>query len=146
MKCFWALLLCCVMLLGDISLGNAQSKKYTPMPPTENMALKGTPVVPWKKFCHQLVNHQPVSNVNIQPGAQCDVHGRPVAPADVPGQQILNMPKEYRMFISRDQATTLNIAVPASPLRANVLVAEVVVGGRWFCQLQRSQNPRTEIV
>ena len=39
-----------------------------------------------RKDCQRLVNHQPAPDVTYQPGI--DVHGRPVAPADLGGQQI----------------------------------------------------------
>jgi hypothetical protein len=39
-----------------------------------------------RKDCARLVNHQPAPDVAYQPGV--DVHGRPVAPADLAGQQI----------------------------------------------------------
>jgi hypothetical protein len=43
-----------------------------------------------RKDCSRLVNHEPAPDVTYQPGV--DVHGRPVAPADLGGGQQIQLP------------------------------------------------------
>ena len=43
-----------------------------------------------RKDCQRLVNHEPAPDVTYQPGV--DVHGRPVAPADLGGGQQIQLP------------------------------------------------------
>jgi hypothetical protein len=48
-----------------------------------------TPVYVTRQDCNQLVAHHPAPDVTYQPGV--DVHGRPVAPADLPGSRNLQI-------------------------------------------------------
>jgi hypothetical protein len=50
--------------------------------------------------CRRLVAHRPDANVAYQPGV--DVHGRPVAPADLPGGAQVALPDVIPIVISVD--------------------------------------------
>ncbi len=50
--------------------------------------------------CQRLVNHQPSDDVTFKPGV--DVHGNPVAPADLPGSVTLKTPTEITFDVTYD--------------------------------------------
>jgi hypothetical protein len=59
-------------------------------------------------LCKALIKHVPAADVTYQPGA--DVHGKPVAPADVAGTPQIQMPETLTipLTISLAQAINLN--------------------------------------
>lgn len=99
--------------------------RYTPVPPDENTAAPNTPVVTWSRFCKNLATHIPSDDVTYQPNV--DVHGRSVAPADLPRGEAFNLPTTYRMFITSDQANKLGLSIPGTPLANDMLIGEVLV-------------------
>ena len=111
----------------------AQAQDMTPMPPASSAAvgaatIAGGPTMTWESFCQTLTEHQPAADVAYAPAV--DVHGRAVVPADLPaaGGQALNLPKEYRLLITTNQAQQLNLAIPNAPMTADAFIGQVVVG------------------
>ncbi|NBC31823.1 MAG: hypothetical protein GVY13_04025 [Alphaproteobacteria bacterium] len=71
--------------------------------------------------CRALVAHQPAAGVEYQPGV--DVHGRPVAPADLPGGLDFVAPEDFVVSITRELAGQFGI--PEDP---GVFEAEAILG------------------
>ena len=68
-------------------------------------------------LCRALVKHVPDANVAYQPGV--DVHGNPVAPADLPGGTSMQLPSEIKIPLTLSLAKVLNLntaTYPASQL------------------------------
>jgi len=57
--------------------------------------------------CARLVRHEPAADVAYRPGA--DVHGRPVAPADLGGGTQIALPDRFTIPITVDMAERLGI-------------------------------------
>lgn len=64
-------------------------------------------------LCQTLVQHVPDADVAYQPGF--DVHGKPVAPADLPGQPSIQLPDVIKIPLTLDLAKTLNLKPSAYP-------------------------------
>jgi hypothetical protein len=82
--------------------------------------------ITWQSFCQSLVQHIPQQNTQYQEGM--DVRGRPVVPADMAGQAPLNLPQEYSVLITVNQAQSLGIQIPYMQLQADTFVGNAVVG------------------
>jgi len=65
------------------------------------------------KFCQQLVKHTPDADVAYQPGV--DVHGNPVTPADAPGSQQMQLPREIKFPVTITIAKAINLNTNAYP-------------------------------
>ncbi len=107
---------------------NTTNTHFTPVPPSEQTAIKGQPVVTWQMFCKNLPNYQPANDVKYR--GDVDVHGRRVVGADISGSSPVQLPDEYRMYVTADQANNLNIAIPDAPLQGNTLIGDVTVNIR----------------
>jgi hypothetical protein len=99
------------------------------------------PVYVTRQDCHQLVAHHPAPDVNYQPGV--DVHGRPVAPADLPGSQNLKIlpdrvtfdlkvnPLAYGSRLSTSAGDKFaNTAMPIARIEVDLLSGAVKVNGQ----------------
>jgi hypothetical protein len=61
---------------------------------------------PSPDFCKALVKHVPDADVAYRPGV--DVHGNPVAPADLPGNPTLELPDKITIPLTANLMKTLN--------------------------------------
>jgi hypothetical protein len=57
-----------------------------------------------------------------------DVYGRPVAPANVSGQPTINMPQQYPVLITVNQAQMMGVQLPYMPVQADSFVGTAIVG------------------
>jgi|GEM_PF-921463 hypothetical protein len=64
-------------------------------------------------LCQALVKHVPDADVAYQPGV--DVHGKAVAPADLPGQPQMQLPDQIKIPLTLNLAKTLNLNTSAYP-------------------------------
>jgi hypothetical protein len=64
-------------------------------------------------FCRALVKHTPDADVAYQPGV--DVHGKAVAPADLPGAPQMQLPSQIKIPLTLNLAKILNLNVSAYP-------------------------------
>lgn len=66
-------------------------------------------------LCRALIKHVPDADVAYQPGV--DVHGNPVAPADLPGAPQMQLPDQIKIPLTLNLAKTLNLNTSAYPYR-----------------------------
>lgn len=78
-----------------------------------------------KNDCARLVAHQPSPDVTYKPGV--DVHGRPVAPADLPGGVQVAVPEEIAIDLTVDIQRRYGISSNSPLFRSEVRVGTVVV-------------------
>ena len=93
-----------------------------------------------RKDCSRLVNHEPAPDVNYQPGV--DVHGRPVAPADLGGGQQIQLPDV--IYIPIEVLIQDKYGIPANSVLydATALVGVVSVrGNRVYFEDQELTDP-----
>ena len=92
-----------------------------------------------RKDCQRLVNHEPAPDVTYQPGA--DVHGRPVAPADLGGGQQIQLPDV--IYIPIEVLIQDKYGIPANSVLydATALVGVVSVRGN---QVYFEDQPLTD--
>ena len=64
-------------------------------------------------LCRSLVQYQPDPSVAYQPGV--DVHGKPVAAADLPGGAQIKMPDKINIPLTVNLAQALNLDTSAYP-------------------------------
>lgn len=64
-------------------------------------------------LCRALVKHTPDADVAYQPGV--DVNGKPVAPADLPGQPQMKLPDKIQIPLTLNLAKTLNLNTSSYP-------------------------------
>ena len=67
-------------------------------------------------FCHALVKHMPDADVAYQPGI--DVHGKAVAPADLPDSPNFQLQRPITIPLTVDLLTILNITATSFPFNA----------------------------
>ncbi|HEY1096229.1 MAG TPA: hypothetical protein VGF14_03215 [Alphaproteobacteria bacterium] len=105
-----------------------QPETFTPLPPLMDQVIGDATknAITWDKFCNTLTQHDPSAGVTYQAGV--DAHGNTVVPADLPGQQKLNLPDQYRVFLTSDQISKLGISIPGSPIKADTYIGQAVVG------------------
>lgn len=65
----------------------------------------GETLVVSRADCERLVRHFPAADVEYKPGV--DVHGRAVAPADLPGSPKLQLPETFSFDINMDMSKYL---------------------------------------
>lgn len=58
--------------------------------------------------CRYVARHQPSADVEYKPGV--DVHGKPVAPADLPDSYAIELPKSIDIAITADIARRFGVA------------------------------------
>ena len=92
-----------------------------------------------RKDCSRLVNHEPAPDVTYQPGV--DVHGRPVAPADLGGGQQIQLPDV--IYIPIEVLIQDKYGIPANSVLydATALVGVVSVRGN---QVYFEDQPLTD--
>jgi hypothetical protein len=93
-----------------------------------------------RKDCSRLVNHEPAPDVTYQPGV--DVHGRPVAPADLGGGQQIQLPDV--IYIPIEVLVQGKYGIPANSVLydATALVGVVSVrGNRVYFEDQELTDP-----
>jgi hypothetical protein len=93
-----------------------------------------------RKDCSRLVNHEPAPDVTYQPGV--DVHGRPVAPADLGGGQQIQLPDV--IYIPIEVLIQDKYGIPANSVLydATALVGVVSVrGNRVYFEDQELTDP-----
>jgi hypothetical protein len=92
-----------------------------------------------RKDCQRLVNHEPAPDVTYQPGV--DVHGRPVAPADLGGGQQIQLPDV--IYIPIEVLIQDKYGIPANSVLydATALVGVVSVRGN---QVYFEDQPLTD--
>ena len=92
-----------------------------------------------RKDCQRLVNHEPAPDVTYQPGV--DVHGRPVAPADLGGGQQIQLPEV--IYIPIEVLIQDKYGIPANSVLydATALVGVVSVRGN---QVYFEDQPLTD--
>jgi hypothetical protein len=80
-----------------------------------------------RRDCEQLVSHEPAPDVTYQPGV--DVHGRPVAPADLGGGSQIDLPEV--IYIPIEVLVQDRFGIPANSVLydATALVGVVSVKG-----------------
>lgn len=79
-------------------------------------------------FCQALPNHKPEAGVNYMPGV--DVHGKPVAPADL-GGGVPALPDIIRVPLTIDLAQRMNLGLPAdTEMDADVTFIDIYRDGR----------------
>lgn len=95
-----------------------------------------------RKDCERLVRHEPAPDATYQPGV--DVHGNPVAPADLGGGQQIELPDV--IYIPIEVLVQDKYGIPANSVlynaRAQVGVVEVR-GNRVFYEDQELTDPET---
>ena len=64
-------------------------------------------------LCRALVKHTPSADVEYQPGV--DVDGKPVAPADLPGQPAMKLPQKIVIPVTLSLVKTLNLNTTQYP-------------------------------
>lgn len=97
------------VVLATLSLLFSTSAVATSTPPTIDT-----------RFCQALVKHVPDADVAYQPGV--DVHGKPVAPADLDSGYNIALPEEISIPLSVDLMSFLKMdtsALPASAMKRN---------------------------
>jgi hypothetical protein len=92
-----------------------------------------------RKDCQRLVSHEPAPDVAYQPGV--DVHGRPVAPADLGGGQQIQLPDV--IYIPIEVLIQDKYGIPANSVLydATALVGVVSVRGN---QVYFEDQPLTD--
>jgi hypothetical protein len=93
-----------------------------------------------RKDCQRLVNHEPAPDVAYQPGV--DVHGRPVAPADLGGGQQIQLPDV--IYIPIEVLVQDKYGIPANSVLydATALIGVVAVrGNRVYFEDQELTDP-----
>ena len=92
-----------------------------------------------RKDCQRLVNHEPAPDVTYQPGV--DVHGRPVAPADLGSGQQIQLPDV--IYIPIEVLVQDKYGIPANSVLydATALVGVVSVRGN---QVYFEDQPLTD--
>lgn len=93
-----------------------------------------------RKDCQRLVNHEPAPDVTYQPGV--DVHGRPVAPADLGGGQQIELPDV--IYIPIEVLIQDKYGIPANSVLydATALIGVVAVrGNRVYFEDQELTDP-----
>jgi hypothetical protein len=82
-------------------------------------------------FCRALVKHVPDADVAYQPGI--DVHGKPVAPADLLGTNNFQLPKTISIPLTADLMTVLNFPTSSFPFntmtRNDIQLGTLMVDG-----------------
>jgi hypothetical protein len=95
-----------------------------------------------RKDCEQLVRHEPSADATYQPGV--DVHGNPVAPADLNGGSQLKLPDV--IYIPIEVLIQDKYGIPANSVlyEAKAQVGVVTVrGNRVFYEDQELTDPET---
>ena len=93
-----------------------------------------------RKDCQRLVDHEPAPDVAYQPGV--DVHGRPVAPADLGGGQQIQLPDV--IYIPIEVLVQDKYGIPANSVLydATALIGVVAVrGNRVYFEDQELTDP-----
>ena len=80
-----------------------------------------------RQDCQYLTRYQPAPDVNFQPGV--DVHGRPVAPADIGGGQQLKLPETIYIPIEVDIGQRYHIPANSPLWKATAEIGTVAVTG-----------------
>ena len=78
-----------------------------------------------KNDCSRLVAHQPAPGVTYTPGV--DVHGRAVAPADLPGQPQMAIPDEIAIDVTVEIQQRFGIPSNSALFKPEARVGTVVV-------------------
>lgn len=112
----------------------ASAQTQTPRPgpiPLTPDAARDRPVVDLS-LCQRLTRHVPAADVEYRPGV--DVHGRPVAPADLPGSAGAQPPIPIDLPLSVDLARRMGIALPSVPYLPDDVTAVwlTVVGNQLY--------------
>jgi hypothetical protein len=92
-----------------------------------------------RQDCQRLVNHEPAPDVTYQPGV--DVHGRPVAPADLGGGQQIQLPDV--IYIPIEVLVQDNFGIPVNSVLydATAIIGVVSVRGN---QVYFEDQPLTD--
>lgn len=107
-----------------------QTPRPGPVPLTPD-AVRDRPVVDLS-LCQRLTRHVPAADVEYRPGV--DVHGRAVAPADLPGSAGAQPPIPIDLPLSVDLARRMGIALPSVPFLPDDVTAVwlTVVGNQLY--------------
>lgn len=65
------------------------------------------------RLCQSLVQYTPSADVAYQPGV--DVHGKPVTPADLPGNPTIVLPDKINIPLTMNMAKLLNLNTTSFP-------------------------------
>lgn len=108
----------------------SQPPRRGPVPLTPDAA-RDRPVVDLS-LCQRLTRHVPAADVEYRPGV--DVHGRAVAPADLPGSAGAQPPIPIDLPLSVDLARRMGVALPSVPFLPDDVTAVwlTVVGDRLY--------------
>jgi hypothetical protein len=82
-------------------------------------------VVLTRADCVRLTAHQPAPDVTYQPGV--DVHGHPVAPADLPGTPQVAMPEEITIAITVELEKRFGIPITSNLFKPDATIGTVTV-------------------
>jgi hypothetical protein len=88
-------------------------------------SLADTVVIISRGDCARLVAHQPAADVTYKQGV--DVHGRPVAPADLPGTPQIAIPDEIAIDITVEIQKRFGIPADSTFFKPEARVGTVVV-------------------
>jgi hypothetical protein len=93
-----------------------------------------------RKDCQRMVDHEPAPDVAYQPGV--DVHGRPVAPADLGGGQQIQLPDVIYIPIEVLTQDSFNIPANSVLYSATAFIGVVAVrGNRVYFEDQELTDP-----
>ena len=106
-----------------------------------DVPVKGGTVAVTKQQCQALATYRPAAGVNYQPGV--DVHGKPVAPADLPGSAgagTYNLPKTVEFNLQVNPLSTVqpgaatgqfaNTALPVGHVSVDTQTGAVSLNGQ----------------
>lgn len=121
-------------LLLALSAGPTPAQTQPPLPGPIQLTPdvgRERPVVDLS-LCRRLTRHVPAPDVEYRPGV--DVHGRPVAPADLPGSAGVQPSIPIDLPLSIDLARRMGIALPSVPRLPDDVTAVwlSVVGDRLY--------------
>jgi hypothetical protein len=81
-----------------------------------------------RRACQQLVRHTPNADVTYQPGI--DVHGRPVAPADLSGTNVLQLQDSFEIPLTVNLANRLRLQHNKLGENSDIQIGTLTVKGQ----------------
>ncbi|MBP2299536.1 hypothetical protein [Azospirillum picis] len=124
----------------------AQTPQRGPVPLTPGSSSGADRPVVDLSLCRAMVAHRPAPDVQYRPGV--DVHGRPVAPADLPGSGGAQPPIPVDLPLSVELARRMGIALPSAPGLPDEMTAAwlTVVGDQLYLNGQPMEAASEERV
>lgn len=100
---------------GDPALSVSSNPGHVTNKGDPALSVSSTPAAPAldATACRSLIKHTPDADVAYQPGV--DVHGKPVAPADLPGGTQIQLPKTITIPLTLQLVKVLNLDTTKYP-------------------------------